>query len=550
MVGIKGAVDEFSDLPAECWDGTKVKVTGKDNTGLSDYYVEYRSTSGTESSNGNWVECRGWDLENNIDASTMPFHLVREADGNFTFKQIAWDERKVGDELTAPAPSFIGSKISDVFFHLNRFGIASRDKTIFSRDDKYGCFFPRKATEVLADDSFELATTGNNVADISFVVPFAKSLIVMCENKQYIITCENGLTPEESKITESTNYPASTLAAPTIAGSNMFFISPNGDYSIVREYFLSEDTVTYQAADITKHIPEYIPKGVTLIDAHNNDDLLISYSPTEPHRLYIYKYLWINNEKAQSSWSHFEFKGRILHSCYIDNSIYLTMQYPDGVYLEKMTLFSKELDEGMTFEPALDRRVLLQGVYDAESDSTLFTTPFTIDDISEYRAVAGGGFVGIAGLDIQKPTKVSDTSFSVAGDFSDAGMYFGTPFKWEYKLSTQYVRNDALPGSPAYTADRTQLLSLSTIYKNSGDFVVTVKNRDTILNYEKTGSIGTREVVVGQPIIDTGKFTVPIRAENVNAEISVNNYGENPLPESYAPVSLQKIEWKGFYVKR
>ena len=546
MVGVKGTVDDFADLPAECWDGTKIKVTGKDSTGLDDYYVEYRSTSGTEDSNGVWVESSGWNLLNDIDPSTMPHNLIREADGSFSFRQIEWTPRKVGDETTAPAPGFIDSKICDVFFHLNRLVLASRDKVIFSRDDKYGCFFPRKATEVLADDYFELATTGNNIADISFVTSFGKSLIVMCENKQFILTSDTALTPEEAKITESTTYKSSTIAAPTLAGSNMFFVSPNGDYSIVREYFLSEDTVTYQAADITKHIPEYIPKGITQIDAHNNDDLLICRTPEEPNRLYVYKYLWINNEKAQSSWSYFELSGKVLHFCYLDNSIYLVMQYSDGVYLEKMTLFSKELDEGMIFEPCLDRRVSLQGAYDSESDTTSFTTPYVIDDISDYAVVLGGGFTGLTGLRVDSIAKTSETSFSIAGDYSKAAVYFGAIYDWEYKLSTQYVRNESQPGAPAYTAERTQLISLSVIYKNSGNFDVEVKNRDQIYKYEKTGRIGARELRVGQQIIDTGILTVPVRAENVNAEISV----KSSRTSSYAPVSLQKIEWDGYYASR
>ncbi len=550
LVGIKGAIDDFADLPAKCWHGVKVKVTGKDSTGLDDYYVEYRSIDGAEEISGNWVECNGWGLQNTIDAGTMPHHLIREADGTFTFKQIEWAERKVGDDITAPEPSFIGNRIADVFFHLNRFGIASRDKTIFSRDDKYGCFWPRKATEVLDDDSFELSTTGHNIADISFIIPFGKSLVVMCENKQFIITCEKGLSPKEAKITESTTYSASTLASPALAGSNMFFVSPNGDYSILREYFLSEDSINNEAPDITKHIPEYIPKGITLLDAHNNDDLLIGYSPEEPHRLYVYKYLWANNQKIQSSWSYFEFSGKLLHFCYVDNSIYLMTQYSDGVFLERITLFSKELAAGMEYEPALDRRVILNGVYDEAEEVTNFTAPYVIDDISWYRAVAGGGFAGIAGMNLSDLTQTSQTTFSIAGNFSAAGVYFGTPYKWEYKLSTQYVRNEAQSGAPAYTAERTQILDLAVIYKDSGNFVVTVKNRDQVFNYEKSGGIGSRMLIVGQPIIDTGKFTVPVKAQNVNVEIAVNNYGDSDLPDCYAPVAIQKIEWRGYYVKR
>ena len=61
----------------------------------------------------------------------MPHVLIRQADGNFRFARVdgdtytisgtdftlpKWGERTVGDLESAPNPSFIDSKINNVFF--------------------------------------------------------------------------------------------------------------------------------------------------------------------------------------------------------------------------------------------------------------------------------------------------------------------------------------------------------------------------------------------------------------------------------------------------
>lgn len=540
MVGIKGKAQSFTDLPAFCFNNVKIKVTGNDNSSSNDYYCEYQTQSGYQT--GVWVESCGWETKTSFAPATMPHLLSRESDGSFTLSRAIWTDRKVGDDDTCPPPAFVGYPITDIIFHLNRLGIVCRDRITFSRDDDYHNFWPHKAIEVLADDPIEVATTGNNVSDICFAVPFNKSLLGICDRKQFQIGSDGPLTPDNVRVSEVTTYAASDIARPTLAGANMFFASPNGDYTSIREYYVSDNEVTNQATDITRHVPEYIPSGVALMEAQSKDDMLIAFTPQNPNRLYVYKYLWVGQDKMQSSWSHFEFMAddSILHFVMVGSDVYLILQRADGIYLEKMEFFTANLPEGLSFDINLDRRVVLSGDYNADNDTTLFTLPYpvSVDNAGLY-VVAGGGYTGSAGKELPHTT-LSPTQLSVSGDYSAHPCYAGLLYECRYKFSPQYLRNESEQGAPSITVGRTQIINMSIDYADSGPFEVTVTNREVITTSTKTGIIGGGALMLGQPLIDTGTFLVAIGGRNTNTEISIRNL-------NYMPVALQKALWEGYH---
>lgn len=539
LVGFKGSIQKFEDLPAQCFDGVRVKVTGNDSNDYNDYYVEFDTNADYES--GFWKEARGWNQNNKFDNSTMPHQLLRETDGTFTFQQAGWEERKVGDDDTVEKPPFVGNKINDIYFHLNRLGVVSRDGKILSRDNDYENFWPKKAFQVLDDDPIILFTTGKQVSDIRFAEPFNKSLLVFCDQHQFQLTSDGPLTPKTAKLVETTTYAASSLARPTHAGNNVFFISPNGDYSAIREYYVSDESTTNQAADITAHVQNYIPKGVTQLIAHPNDNMLLAISEENPNRIYIYKYIWIGDEKGQSSWSYFEFaeEDKILHIAMIDDKVYLLIERDTGVYIEYMTLFSEILPEGLDFDIHLDRRVELTGSYNSETNTTTWTLPYTFaTDDDRLTVILGGAFTGKAGktISVERPT---NTTFTITGDYTAGSVYAGIVYPMIYEFSPQYVRDTSVDGSPALTGGRTQIIKMSVDYANSGTFEAQVPIRDTTRVTEKTGIIGSSELRIGKPYLNTGTFNFNVNAENKNVSIKL-------VSENHYPVSYQKAEWRGF----
>ena len=60
-----------------------------------------------------------------------------------------WGERTVGDDNSAPKPSFIGHKINNVFFFRNRLGFLANDNVILSTVSKFFQFFPETVLTVI-----------------------------------------------------------------------------------------------------------------------------------------------------------------------------------------------------------------------------------------------------------------------------------------------------------------------------------------------------------------------------------------------------------------
>ena len=109
---VKEEADIFTRLPLYCRQDHKVKILGDVESNTDDYYVIFTADSPTNEpfGKGTWAESVAPAIEYKIDAATFCHTLIRESDGNFTFKQGTWNDRLVGDTPSNANPSFIGKK--------------------------------------------------------------------------------------------------------------------------------------------------------------------------------------------------------------------------------------------------------------------------------------------------------------------------------------------------------------------------------------------------------------------------------------------------------
>ena len=111
-------VDNVTMLPQQSFHNHVVKVvntTSNDDT----YFAKFVADNGT-SGPGYWAEGLDPATSAGLDGSTMPHELVNTAENNFTFRQVSWEARAVGDDTTNSNPSFVGKKIQAGFFYNNR----------------------------------------------------------------------------------------------------------------------------------------------------------------------------------------------------------------------------------------------------------------------------------------------------------------------------------------------------------------------------------------------------------------------------------------------
>jgi hypothetical protein len=84
----KGSVASAAQLPKQFFQGQKIKVSGSNDTGADDYWVEFKTANNTGSGAGVWEETIAPVTVTTINEETMPHAIIREANGTFTYRKL------------------------------------------------------------------------------------------------------------------------------------------------------------------------------------------------------------------------------------------------------------------------------------------------------------------------------------------------------------------------------------------------------------------------------------------------------------------------------
>jgi hypothetical protein len=382
----KGSKQKFSDLPAVV-AGDVYHISGDNTNSFDDYYVKGDAS-------GVWAESTKIGIQYQLDATTMPHKLVRNADGTWTFQKITWADRLVGDDLSNPKPHFVGKTISDLFLHRNRLGVCSDEGVVASRSGDYYNFWARTVTAVLDDDPIDFNVAHTKVSLIRHALPFSGALLLFSDKTQFQMSAGSVLTPKNVVVDPTTEFEASRDCKPVGVGQDAFFAVERGNYTSFREYFVDKQSVTNDADDITAHVPKYVPKGVFKIAASTSEDALVALSTQERNALWVYKYYWKDTQnKLQSAWAKFTFdSGDTILGCeFVGSKLYLVTQRADGMHIEWMNFLPAEADltltDGNTITVLLDRKCSLTGAYNAGTGLTTWTLPYA--DSGTFNVVLG-----------------------------------------------------------------------------------------------------------------------------------------------------------------
>lgn len=545
MFGIFHTVQKFTNLPIEAQDGYTVQVLGDTGASADDYYVQYSAKENV------WKECAKPGIIASFDASTMPHVITRNADGTFTVKPAPWEDRSSGDDDSNPFPSFVNESINDVFLFRNRLGFLSKENVILSQSAHFFNFWFSSAVEVQETDPIDLAVSNNEVDILNYAIPFAQDLLIFSANAQFIISAEGALTPKNAAILLATNFPSTKEVCPVKAGSRLYFVTKRSEYSSLNEYFTMNDTQgTKNAQDISSHVPTFIPNGVFKICASHNEHLLLLLSTGAPSRIYVYKYLFAEDNRIQSSWSYWEFKkAKIYGGGFFDSSFFLLIDRGGELFLEKMlfTYNTKDYEEEL-YRVYMDRKGLSTPIEAENYDSINDRTQLHLKDFYKGFLTEGAtyGIVTPTGLYYTFDYKaVRDDSIWIPGDLRKQKVIFGELYTFYAQLSKILVRNNKDQGA-VVEGGRLQLRRIILNFAKSGYFDIYVAFKDTrkIYTYTHTARIlGKAGTTINSIPLDTGDFAFPIMGKNEYCTISIQT-------NTPTPISLIGYTWEGNYIKR
>lgn len=516
----KGETPDFKKLPVDAPLDFIILVSGDNQKGQDDYYVQYKRN--VANGQGVWKETVEPDTDIELDASTMPHTLIYDGT-SYTFDEATYENKTVGSDTTNPFPSFLGNKINDIFFHRNRLGLLADENVIFSEAGEYFNFFLKTVLTLVDSATIDVAVSNNQVSILRHALPFNESLLLFSDYTQFKLTAGQVLTPETVSIDVTTAFEASLETKPVGAGKYVYFPTTKGSFSGIREFFVDQATETNDANEVTAHVPEYLEGTAIGMTAASNEDMLIVLTDTNRSVIYPYRYFWSGNEKLQSSWSKWIFSGDVLGVAFDKSDIFLVIQYADKVALERMNL---SLDDALvsdtTFPVLLDRRVRL-----VNTDVVPYTASNTI-----YVTDAGAVVTAAAALTYQGTGGV---------------VYAGVPYTFLYEFSEQLMKNN----NTSVTTGRLQIKSMAVVYSNTGFFTVRIVPHKTLpptgrKTYTRafTGRvIGAGTNILGQVPLDSGSYSFGVQANSKNAQIQI-------LSDSFLPCVFQSVEFEAEFVLR
>jgi hypothetical protein len=529
-------VDSITDLPSSAPNNFKIKVRGDVEDNEDDYYVKFETNDGdSDFSDGGFVEDIGFGEENTLDQTTLPYKLVNTGVNTFTFGACTWPTKQAGDSETNPFPTFVGKKISNIFFYKNRLGFLSEGSVILSEAGEYFSFFRTTVRTLLDSDPIDVNVASTKVTKLKSAVGFQENLILFGERGQFVLRGGDLLTPKTVSITPITNYETDTSTTPLELGSYIYFPFTRGSFSGVREFTINANTDTFDSVEITAHVPQYIPSDILDMAGSTTENCICVVSESDNKSMYIYKYYWEGAQKILASWSKFTFPFSVVGFEFVESDLYIVATKNGKTELLVMPLEEKLVDTGVSFNTYLDLR---ESATVSNGEITLSYTPENTDVIQVYTRESGSTKAGAL-----IPSSVSGNTVTVDTSHNNTPVWVGIKYTMSYTFSEQLFRQRANQKRSPSGYQRHFLKGGTLFFDDTASFKVEVtpKARQTYTNTFSSNIVGS--TTIGTLPIESGSFSFPIMSSAKDTTIKIIN-------DSALPGNFQSAEFESFIHSR
>lgn len=468
MVAVYKQVELFSDLPAKCYDGFRVRVSGSPESDGDDYWVTFTAKEAGNFGDGEWSEVPAPAIQYRFDKTSLPFQLVRKQDTAggtatgapyqiyFEWGPADWGNRLAGDDDSAPPPSFMSTTavpayVEDVFFYRNRLGIISGSNAVFSAAGRYFDFWRSSVANLPDDDPIDIGLNAEDASRIDYVVEFADRLFIHTPEGQWSVTAEPVLSPTNVQVLQVGAWDSLAGVRPVSIDRTLYAPFQRGIHSGVRVLYETE-AGTLDAVDISAHIPRYIPGEILSMEASSAESTLVATCNGDPLGLYVYKWAQTRDGLAQSSWSRFSFnEGRVVAVAFFKTSLYLLIRRGAATQLEVLDFAQRDsaslatvvhLDQGLT-----SRSPGVSTSYNGATLSTTITLPWAPSASQAYQLVLDADGTAL------DATYASANSLTVPGNVTDKIWRIGQVYGMEVVIAPPVLRRPSQSGALVEVAE-------------------------------------------------------------------------------------------------
>lgn len=555
LLVIQDTTDNISRLPSRAANGRVVRIAN--TTGVQDdYYVQFVADSG---GNGYWEETRSPNVSAGLDPSTMPHELVREANGSFTFRQVTWEERLVGDLNTNPDPSFVGQTIQQLFFYNNRLGFLTNENIVMSQAGDYFNLFAASATTSIASDPIDIACSSVKPAVLHAVLPVAQGLVLFSRSQQFIVTSDSGvLTPATVNIKTISNYEMDPENKPVDMGTTISFISKVTSYTRVFEMETRGSEDSPIVVDITRVVPEWIPSNIDQVVSSPQNSLL-SLASQSSRFLHLFRFYTTGERRELQSWFRWKLSGNVLYHTVNEDTMWVVTKQEDSIVLHRIDIIQSpetstiQTKSGLNVDPRLDLwKLNPTRSYSSATNSTKIYLPYKHDSSLTPCVVSGKPITqGSTFLDIGLIILPGTVSTDGGGDFitidgkdlTNDDIIVGYLYDMEVHLPEIFLRS----GENNQISDYTGSLVVSRLKFNVGlggdfKFYVKSKGRD---DWHEAFAVTDADYYFANdvPLAEVKFYTIPLHQKSKNMSLKL-------LASGPFPISLISMMWEGHYSSR
>ena len=548
-----------SRLPNQCENGYIVRVTNTDVVAVDDVYVGFQTTNSAARGPGVWEETIGPGLKFEIDETTMPHQLVRQANGVFKYEPVNWTDRLVGDNDTNPIPSFIGKKINNLFFFRNRLGMLSNEAVIMSRAGDYFNFFANSSQAIAADDPIDIQATSIRPVTLNYTLATSVGLLVFGPNEQFLLSTDaDVLSPSTAKINTTSAFECDDKIDAVSVGTAQAFISKSNLYS---KLFMMLNVQRDSAASIdeaTANVPEYVPSDIdTMVSSPAMS--ITSLGKSGSNTIYQHRF-FVQGENRVQSWYKWKLTGDLRLQFFDKSTFYAVTSSGTNVYLTSYDLTQASESGFLTLPTGEKTDVCLDmfniNPYRTYSDSTKKTTvnlPFDHITGKKLAVVVIGTYIGDTSaasseaegtVSYFEDSDITNDTVELNGDFRGRDLIIGYVYDMDVQLPVFYTTQRE--GQSAI-ADVTASLILHRIKVSTGlsgpiKYKVAITGKDT-WNEVINVTMPYTYVLNNVNLSASATHDVPIYQRNENLKINI--IGDTPFP-----ISLLNIVWEGNYNRR
>jgi hypothetical protein len=550
-------------LPNQCQNGYVVKVYNSDIVDADDMWVKFNTTDSATSGPGVWEETVAPGLKYQLDELTMPHQLVRIADGSFKYEPVSWEDRLVGDDVTNPEPSFIGQKITNLFFYRNRLGFLSNENVILSKAGDYFNFFAGSAQVVAADDPIDLSATSQQPVNLAYVQTVSVGLVLFGQNEQFLLSTDADiLSPTTAKVNTLSNFECDKDIACVSLGTSLSFISKTLLWTRVYELGNIRKEAPASPNELTDNVSELIPANIDTFIASPALSLL-SFGQQGSDTLYQFRYYQSKDDRLASTWYKWQLTGNLLEQFFDETTFYAVCEDGTNVFVQSFDLTQSSEQGFLTLTTGEKTDVCMdmfsinpRRTYDSSTKKTRIMLPYDHITGKDPCVVILGGYIGqtieaeeaigavLTGSRITIGGSAGAYYAEIDEDYRGRNLIFGYLYDMEIQLPKFYYGKTE---NRQHVTDATADLIIHRIKVETGlsgpiTYVVDITGKDTWTNVVNV-TLPSNYNLGSVNLSASAEHVVPIFQRNTNSKITIKG-------DTAFPVSLNSLSWEGNYNTR